>query len=97
MLLAAAHFHTSSRLGMRLRHRVGEYNSLVNINKQSETHLAKQTAQISELRDTIANLIQDNQSLKIRERDANKEAAEAMRLRLQLNELEHLSSLQPNP
>ncbi len=72
-------------------------NSLVNINKQTETHLAKQTAQNSELRDTIANLIQDNQSLKIRERDANKEAAEAMRLRLQLNELEHLSSLQPNP
>jgi hypothetical protein len=73
-----------------------KYNALIGINKQSEMHISKQATQISELRETVANLIQENQSLKIRERDANKEAAEAMRLRMQLSELDHLNSLHHN-
>ena len=73
-----------------------KYNALIDINKQSEFHVSKQGAQIGELRETIASLIQENQSLKVRERDANKEAAEAMRLRMQLSELDHLNSLHQN-
>jgi hypothetical protein len=73
-----------------------QYNALVGIHKQSELHVAKQGAQIGELRGTIASLIQENQSLKIRERDANKEAAEAMRLRMQLGALDPLHSLHTN-
>jgi hypothetical protein len=73
-----------------------KHAALLDINKQSELHVVKQASQISELREAITTLIQENQAFKIRERDANKEAAEAMRLRLQLSELDQFAALHQN-
>ena len=63
-----------------------KFTSLLGIHQQDEIHIDKQNSQITDLRKKIAELIEENQTYKIKERDADKEASENIRARLRSKE-----------